>query len=50
MVDGGFMIANDVNFNILILDKECNLIQSLPYSRKVVDAIADSKHIFIAIE
>lgn len=50
MVEGGYIIATDVNFNIIILNERCEKLQILPYSRKVVDAVADKKNIFVAIE
>ena len=50
MVEGGFIIASDINFNILILSEHCEILQSLPFTKKVVDAVADKRHIFIGIE
>ena len=50
LVEGGFIVASDEYNNILLLDSQCKLLQSLPYGKQVVDAIADKNHIFVGIE
>jgi hypothetical protein len=48
-VFGGFIVAADENNNILIFDDECKKLQMLPYGKKVTDACATEKYIFIGI-
>jgi len=44
------IVASDENHNLLILDDNCHLLQSLPYGKKISDAVASDKHIFVGIE
>lgn len=43
----GYIFACDQDFNLLILDSHCKLLQTLPYGKIIVDVVADDKHFFI---
>ena len=50
-VMGGYIVASDINNNLLIFDANTlEKLQCLPFGKFVSDAVASPHHIFVALE